>query len=540
MYEGKEKTIIERKNLKKRNNSFNFKIKNNEVYNSLIEIRNYNQIKRKKTFLKANNIQIENILKKNLNKIKSEIKDNIDNIKIKLEIEFTIEGKKKISQEKYSQYSITDSATFFNAIEDNTKKKDEKMKINSNKMKLIGFKNIGSSCYMNSVLQILFRIPGFLTNLREYYNSSNYNNDCLIESLITLSDNPDSIDALKAIKREMAKIDESYGKYIQNDSQRFGIDLINQIILSMKGESSFYDDTEDEIEKEVEVEENYNNFINNSQIKLNSFEKMFLFHESFIKFNIKSLLKNGFENWLNIDLVFPDNRKEYVIEQLLDMKYLNHNNMPSQLNIKNSQRIDQNINDKDSICIHQEYNDNYLKKIYDLINYKIGLINSNNYSNSYNFQEVDNHDYFYIFNIILEYLKNFLNKLFSNKETINDKTIFNIKQIASLPNILIITINRAILGEPLHKNKIIVGKYLNLSNYLDKKIFKNESDSAIYKLFAVNECNSIFHNFGHYVSYVNVEEDKWVKFDDTKITNENPNLNKNRYIVGLYYIKEQF
>ena len=39
----------------------------------------------------------------------------------------------------------------------------------------------------------------------------------------------------------MSEVDETYDSYEQNDSQDFGINLINYLITLLKGENSFYD-----------------------------------------------------------------------------------------------------------------------------------------------------------------------------------------------------------------------------------------------------------------------------------------------------------
>lgn len=129
--------------------------------------------------------------------------------------------------------------------------------------------------------------------------------------------------------------------------------------------------------------------------------------------------------------------------------------------------------------------------------------------------------------------------MFPEEKENKKKENFSFKQIASLPNILIITINRAILGQQFHCNKLNFKKYLNLNDYLDKMIFQNDYNSGLYKLYAVNECFSLEKNTGHYKSYVEKEEDKWFKFDDEKISDETPKFIGNRYVVGLYYTREK-
>ena len=96
---------------------------------------------------------------------------------------------------------------------------------------------------MNSFLQILLHTPNFLEALKE--SSNGIPKDPLIESLIQLSENPKE-ESLKTIKKIMAEVDESYGREVQNDSQEFGINLLNKIITIIKGDLKFEDDCNEE------------------------------------------------------------------------------------------------------------------------------------------------------------------------------------------------------------------------------------------------------------------------------------------------------
>ena len=58
-----------------------------------------------------------------------------------------------------------------------------------------------------------------------------------------------------------------------------------------------------------------------------------------------------------------------------------------------------------------------------------------------------------------------------------------IKKFASLPKILIISINRAILGKPLINNSVTFKDTLNMEDFIDEDILKNAC--AKYKLFAI-------------------------------------------------------
>ena len=406
--------------------------------------------------------------------------------------------------------------------------------INYNNFKSLGMKNIGNSCYMNSALQILFSTPGFLKNLKLHCISPDYVENPLIKSLIHLSENPKSKEDLMNIKKEMASVDESYGQYVKNDSQMFAIDLIEKIIVSLKGESSVCSE-EDEMKQKIE--EKYKDFIMNSYLEKNPFEKIFLFHESFFKMNQNEIYNAGFENWLNINLTFPQNNRYYTIEELLESKYVNHEKMNYLLNYSDYQG-------KESQTLEEVLKEKYLSL------HKYSSINMKNNSNKETNQVEDNYEDIYNklksfkdflcfkFFLFIETIKLIWDSWFSNCSTqeIENSSKCEIRQLASLPNILIITINRAILGKKFFRNKLKFSENLNLNNFLDKIIFKDNSEGK-YKLYAVNECTSLFINDGHYKSYIKSEDNNWYIFDDETVDLKMPDFSENRYVVGLYYIK---
>ena len=383
---------------------------------------------------------------------------------------------------------------------------NEKIEISSNDLflpksdfKIIGFDNIGHSCYMNSFLQILFHTPKFLKELKEIYNKNKSNKEIdllLIKTLIDLSMNPKDNKKLKLIKKIMSTIDESYGNYIQNDSQEFGISLINKIITDLKPESPSSDDDDEE-----EVKDSINNHIDNNKInkeykiqKFNNyinkyfpkdkeiiFEKMFQFHESEIKKFDKLKDKNkinsndsklgeiknfNFETFINIELIIPDNikKKKYELFDLLKLKYIPEFTLTNDGSISDYKIIE------------------YILKVYESI-----------------------------------------------KELIN--------KIVSLPNILIITINRALLGKSFNSNILSFNETLDLKEFIDEDILGKDK-KTLYRLYAINECFGFIKDYGHYYSYIKLENN-WIKFDDKIWKNENPKF-ESRYVVGLYYVKEDF
>ena len=358
---------------------------------------------------------------------------------------------------------------------------------------MVGFPNIGHSCYMNSFLQILFNTAEFLNLLRENYN--NDKNQTLIKCFIYLSENKQNVYILQAIKNIMSEVDKNFGKNIQKDSQYFGNMLINKIICLLKKDINVDDNNNDKLEEEItifNVEEQKNKRFNEyikkyyNQKNETFLEKMFLFHESKIKLdknelNTKLKIKKiDFESFLSVDLVFPNNQKtKYNIYDLLCAKY------PS------FPRFEKEV--------------------------------TNQQNNS---------------NLIMNFINNI--KTFSNNKNnrninINTNTAC-LRRLYSLPNILIITINRAVLGKTFNNSILEINERIDLKDYLDEN--KNEEEYTTYTLYGINVCAKYLENIGHYYSFVKIES-KWFEFDDRKVSRIEPNL-KSKNVVGLYYIRDKF
>ena len=393
----------------------------------------------------------------------------------------------------------------------------------------IGFENIGHTCYMNSFLQILLHIPQFLKQLKNLENNNNKN---IIYYLIKLSEDPKNRNILKTIKNIMGQMNESYGKYIQNDSQEFGIDLINEIISCAKNDISFNEESNESL-----IEENIISNIN--ELKIGKFknylkryypkenevflENMFQFHELKMKMKNNNKIKSiDFETFINIDLIFPSDYKNdnFTLEILLNYKYfkqqlLNEDKNSNKKFEKNDELLTIKKNDDKNPTPSKE--ENYWKKIIDCFS------NCWPFNNSEvpNINNIDNTDNINIINL---------------ENNSNSKIYFEnmiIRKIVSLPKILIISINRALLNKPLNSNSLTFNETLDMKNYIDEEIMKDSS--ANYKLFAINECSGYSKEYGHYYSYIKLNEE-WFKFDDNNVGKKKPNFNS-QFVVGLYYIK---
>ena len=447
-----------------------------------------------------------------------------------------------------------------NEINDIKKKYKENNRINiiknnfDKEFKLIGLENIGHSCFMNSFLQILLRTPSFFYYLKKYFDENNSKHS-LLECLISLSDRSKQEICLKKIKTIISEEDGSFAENMQNDSQEFGIALINKIISIIKKESSFSDDDDDDDNyeetpkqinySELEKYENiaFNDYINKYHKKEDEtlLEKMFQFHESSVKIGIDNQIKDVcFETFLNIELTFPTNG-QYDLEDILKLKYRPPIDLYLELdkileNIKNEKK---NIsikseNEQEKIISENESGKEKQKKMDDKLNREQK-------------EEEKSLTEFIIKKIfeILEKIKQWWNSfsyffLDENIENYKNNTkMLSLKNLASLPNVLIISINRALLGKSLNNSLLKFKEILDISNYINEFILKKENNkNTIYKLYGINECYGFFKNHGHYYSYVKVRN-IWYKFDDRNFYKETPKL-ESKYVVGLYYIKEDF
>lgn len=407
-------------------------------------------------------------------------------------------------------------------------KKSSELLIENFETEKIGFTNIGNTCYMNSFLQILLHTPGFLKELKKERN----NNIDLVNSLIGLSEEPYNIRHLKNIKEIMGEVKDSYSQYVQNDSQEFGTDLINTIISLIKGEQSFSDESRKEEAKithnnKVQLKkEKFIKFLNKyhnieNEIPL---EKMFQFYESKIEFESKENNEIGeikginFEICINIDLDFQKYKKTNLVD-LLNYKYFEYcvkeNDM--KLTITNNLNENKNLKEEENVNVEENQKESRLRRILNCAKK------------------------------IISYCWNaFINCICGKKQQNNEKAnvddnrinkkeeLITSKRIASLPRILIISINRAFLNNSLNDNIISFNEILDIKKYIDQDLLKLHNTDYKYQLYAINECIGHTKENGHYDSYIKINK-KWYKFNDNNVKEEQPNFSSD-YVVGLYYI----
>ena len=406
----------------------------------------------------------------------------------------------------------------------------------------------------------------FLHYLEQNFDKNNENH-YLLYLLLSLSKKSKQERNLKLIKQIMAEKDESFGQYEQNDSQEFGIALINKIISIIKNESFSDDDDEDGYETTPEkitfsnLEENKNkkfkDYIkkyHNNEIPL---EKMFQFHCSSIKINKNDEINLKFETFLTIELTFPE-QNEYDLETLLKFKFLpsidfflqmssendkKKENEGSSYESQNEDKEEQEKEQEQEKEIEQELEkekEQEQEQELEKEHQKQEKITDKELSSKDKNESLYNKIKNYIIQMFYN-LKILLKQYFCEKTNkVENKTI-PLKRIVSLPNVLIISINRALIGKSFNKSNLKFKEILDISDYLDDFIFKGKNlqkTHKTYRLYGVNECSGFFKNYGHYYSYVKVNN-IWYKFNDRNYYIEEPEF-ESKYVVGLYYIKEDF
>jgi ubiquitin C-terminal hydrolase len=133
----------------------------------------------------------------------------------------------------------------------------------------------------------------------------------------------------------------------------------------------------------------------------------------------------------------------------------------------------------------------------------------------------------------------------SLKDLLSYKYNKNLK-IADLPEILIISFNRGIIGQKLIKTNISFDEILILESYIDKTL--NNKQSLKYYLYAINERYGQSKNQGHYICYIKMNNNskinnynkmnnyRWYRFSDLYVTESNPSFNSSD-VYGLYYVR---
>ena len=399
----------------------------------------------------------------------------------------------------------------------------------------IGFQNIGHTCYMNSFLQILLHSPTFLPKLKEVYDNK-IGENTLIYNLIKLSEYPHKTIYLKEIKKIIAKSYPKYGLYIQNDTQKFGIDFIDTLNYEIKNETSFSSESEEDDKFRISnVKENITYKKQKFKKFLSDFKKsgektfieeLFSFIDSKIRYNGEFIIKNKvrFDLLLNLELTFPQNqlKEKYTLKELLDFKY----NVFKKIIIEQSKNNELSIANKNQIQKKNEETYSY----YSRIKYFLNSINIFGLCNFCEKKKLKNEE---------SSNKEIINKInnITKSEVPNNEGPKVISKLVTLPKILIMSFVRGIIGKDLITSSISFEKEIDLKDYIEKDLFNNDLGTR-YKLYAINIREGQNKKSGHCYCYVKVK-DEWIYFNDSVANKVNPSFDLNS-VAGLYYIKNDY
>lgn len=124
---------------------------------------------------------------------------------------------------------------------------------------------------------------------------------------------------------------------------------------------------------------------------------------------------------------------------------------------------------------------------------------------------------------------------FDNSDIKSDQ-FFTKSKLVSLPNILIISINRVLNNERINNCLIEFEEILDLKDCIDYDLYNDCNKKTTYHLYSINEC---FHSmrYSHYTCSIKIN-DKWYLFDDNRVVEERSFSNGSNFVVGLFYKRD--
>ena len=157
------------------------------------------------------------------------------------------------------------------------------------------------------------------------------NKETIINYLIIVSEYPFNAGYFYKLKQLFGLINPDYSKPWSNDSQEFGIDLINYLISETKESIvETYNEIQDlNEEKDFNNKKKiiYKNYVSTYQKKLNEIEKLFLFNQLDI-FCGKNIKNPTITSNLHLELTLQKFSDITNIENLINEKYNNRNVNP--------------------------------------------------------------------------------------------------------------------------------------------------------------------------------------------------------------------
>jgi len=99
-------------------------------------------------------------------------------------------------------------------------------------------------------------------------------------------------------------------------------------------------------------------------------------------------------------------------------------------------------------------------------------------------------------------IERLIDEKYNNKDDIPKDNQFIIKsKIISLPEILIISINRVLNNKSINNTRLLFNETLDLKKYIDYDLFQDNNKNTTYHLYALNECTHDYKN-SHYKCYI--------------------------------------
>lgn len=259
--------------------------------------------------------------------------------------------------------------------------------------------------------------------------------------------------------------------------------------------------------------------------------KMELYNNKYLIYNLILLSKHpyDYEYLINIKKIMGKVNPKYGTYEPGDSQNFAIDFIDKLISESKKEPLDDSINEDDkesNINKFSKYN-NFIQRYNnkkDPFEKLFQFVEVTSYSNS---------DSFSInINIELDFPQQFkgkitLEKLLYNKYSKN-------KKLADLPEILIISFNRGIIGKKVIKTDVSFNENLNLEPYIDKTLY-NKNKILSYSLYGINERYGNSKEQGHYICYIKINY-IWARFSDLFIINEKPSFISSD-VFGLYYVR---